>query len=42
MARLLLFGGKGDSKTTTSAATAIHLADCGLRSFRLNDPAHST
>ena len=29
MARLLLFGGKGGvGKTTTSTATAIHLADC--------------
>jgi len=44
MARLLLFGGKGGvGKTTTSAATAVHLADCGLRVLLVSsDPAHST
>ena len=44
MARLLLFGGKGGvGKTTTSCATAVWLADAGLR-VRLvsSDPAHST
>ena len=44
MARLLLFGGKGGvGKTTTSTATAVHLADCGLRVLLVSsDPAHST
>lgn len=44
MARLLLFGGKGGvGKTTTSAATAVWLADAGLRVLLVSsDPAHST
>ncbi len=44
MARLLLFGGKGGvGKTTTSSATAVHLADCGLKVLLVSsDPAHST
>ncbi|MDE0869234.1 MAG: ArsA family ATPase [Candidatus Poseidoniaceae archaeon] len=44
MARLLLFGGKGGvGKTTTSAATAVWLADSGLRVLLVSsDPAHST
>ena len=44
MARLLLFGGKGGvGKTTTSTATAVHLADCGLKVLLVSsDPAHST
>lgn len=44
MARLLLFGGKGGvGKTTTSAATALWLADCGLKVLLVSsDPAHST
>ena len=44
MARLVLFGGKGGvGKTTTSAATAVWLADSGLRVLLVSsDPAHST
>ena len=44
MARLLLFGGKGGvGKTTTSSATAVWLADSGLRVLLVSsDPAHST
>ena len=44
MARLLLFGGKGGvGKTTTSTATAVGLADAGLRVLLVSsDPAHST
>jgi arsenite-transporting ATPase len=44
MARLLLFGGKGGvGKTTCAAATAIWLADAGLRTLLVSsDPAHST
>ena len=44
MARLLLFGGKGGvGKTTTSSATAVWLADAGLRVLLVSsDPAHST
>ena len=44
MARLLLFGGKGGvGKTTTSAATAVWLADSGLKVLLVSsDPAHST
>jgi len=44
MARLLLFGGKGGvGKTTTSAATALWLAECGLKVLLVSsDPAHST
>tara|TARA_B100000683_G_scaffold58332_3_gene56236 strand:- start:3801 stop:5078 length:1278 start_codon:yes stop_codon:yes gene_type:complete len=44
MARLLLFGGKGGvGKTTTSTATAVYLADCGLKVLLVSsDPAHST
>jgi len=44
MARLLLFGGKGGvGKTTTSTATAVGLADSGLRVLLVSsDPAHST
>jgi arsenite-transporting ATPase len=40
----LLFGGKGGvGKTTTSAATAVWLADSGLRVLLVSsDPAHST
>ena len=44
MARLLLFGGKGGvGKTTCAAATALWLADAGLRTLLISsDPAHST
>ena len=44
MARLLLFGGKGGvGKTTTSSATAVWLADAGLKVLLVSsDPAHST
>ncbi|HIF46581.1 MAG TPA: hypothetical protein EYQ73_07330 [Candidatus Poseidoniales archaeon] len=44
MARLLLFGGKGGvGKTTTSTATAVGLADAGLKVLLVSsDPAHST
>ena len=44
MARLLLFGGKGGvGKTTCAAATALWLADAGLRTLLVSsDPAHST
>ena len=44
MARLLLFGGKGGvGKTTTSTATAVGLADSGLKVLLVSsDPAHST
>ena len=44
MARLLLFGGKvGVGKTTCAAATALWLADAGLRTLLISsDPAHST
>lgn len=44
MSRLLLFGGKGGvGKTTTSAATAVWLADAGMRVLLVSsDPAHST
>ena len=44
MARLLLFGGKGGvGKTTTSSATAVWLADSGLKVLLVSsDPAHST
>lgn len=44
MARLLLFGGKGGvGKTTTSTATAVWLADAGLKVLLVSsDPAHST
>lgn len=44
MARLLLFGGKGGvGKTTTSTATAVGLANAGLKVLLVSsDPAHST
>lgn len=44
MARLFLFGGKGGvGKTTCAAATAIWLADSGMRTLLVSsDPAHST
>ena len=44
MVRLLLFGGKGGvGKTTMAAATAVWLADSGLRTLLISsDPAHST
>ncbi len=44
MARLLLFGGKGGvGKTTSSTATAVALADAGLKVLLVSsDPAHST
>ena len=44
MARLLLFGGKGGvGKTTTSTATAVGLADAGMKVLLVSsDPAHST
>ena len=44
MVRLLLFGGKGGvGKTTMASATAVWLADSGLRTLLISsDPAHST
>ena len=44
MVRLLLCGGKGGvGKTTMAAATAVWLADSGLRTLLISsDPAHST
>ena len=40
MARLLLFGGKGVGKTTTSTSTAVGLADSGLKVLLVSsDPA---
>lgn len=43
MTRVLLFTGKGGvGKTTTAAATAVRIADAGLRTVVLStDPAHS-
>ena len=43
MARLLVRWQGWRRKTTTSTASAIHLADCGLKVLLVSsDPAHST